>query len=127
MRRLFGLGLRLRLWRRRAVVEPSPREERRAVALEAPLQELAAQALAGHELDGERERRDGADRPADEQQLDGDGLSVLSEEGDVDELVRLVVRGLARSRGPGAGQARADGRGAEQGENRAGRQAHADA
>src|SRR3954463_3195100 len=95
--------------RRLAVVEPRPGAEGGAVALEALLQELAAQSLPRHELDAERERGDGADRPADEQELDGDGLGVLAEEGDVDQLVRLVVGALAGPGRPGAGEARADG------------------
>src|SRR3954454_4606194 len=118
MRLLLGLGLR---GGRRAVVEPRPGEEGSAVALEAPLQQLPAQALAGDELDGEGERGYGSYRPAYEQQLDGDGLGVLAEEGDVDELVRPVVRALACPRGPRPRQRGADGGGAEEGEDRGGR------
>src|SRR3954452_7675429 len=125
--RLFSGWRRLGLGRRLAVVEPRPGEEGGAVALEALLQELAAQSLPRHELDAERERGDGADRPADEQELHGNRLGVLAEERDVDELVRLVVGALAGSRRPRAGQARADGGGAEQREDRAGREADAQA
>src|SRR3954451_23136232 len=113
--------------RRLPVVEPRPGEEGGAVALEALLQELAAQSLPCHELDAERECGDGTDRPAYEQELHGNRLGVLAEERDVDELVRLVVGALAGSRRPRAGQARADGGGAEQREDRAGREADAQA
>src|SRR3954466_13273307 len=122
---LLVLGLR---GGRRAVVEPRPGEEGCAVALEAPLQQLPTQALAGDELDGEGERGYRSYRPAYEQQLDGDGLGVLAEEGDVDELVRPVVRALACPRGPRPRQRGADGGGAEEGEDRGGREpdTHAD-
>src|SRR3954471_12064317 len=79
-------GFRLRLGRRRAVVQPRPGEKGGAVALEAPLEQLAAQSLARDELDGECERGYRADRPADEQQLHRDRLGVLAEERDVDQL-----------------------------------------
>src|SRR3954471_11837347 len=119
---LLVLGLRSG---RRAVVEPRPGEEGCAVALEAPLQQLPAQALAGDELDGEGERGYRSYRPAYEQQLDGDGLGVLPEEGDVDELVRPVVRALACPRGPRARQRRADRRRAEEREDACGRESNA--